>query len=452
MSQERPIRLHAGQWSLEFERWSGWVRCVRLGGHEVLRAVYAVVRGDHWETYSQRVVHTHISQGSQEFEAVWNIDLDDLAFQWSGHLKCNGQELEIEWSGTPTQNLTTRRTGLCVLHPQELAGTACSVVHVNGSEMQGSFPKLVDPTSPFTQIGSISHPVAGADCHIEFAGEVFEMEDQRNWTDASFKTYCLPEPGKEPYELRAGEGVRHRVRLRFDGDVQAIERACTVELVRTGRRESLPMIGTRSKNPDPRFRFNLSPDLPDAWTQAGFGTIHSVPGSFVELNRNREIPADCDGVAFAVSPQVHAADDRTAMENVHGLVGPVATARAVFPGKKICVGPIRFGGKTKGREHVGDPRLQPAWFLASLATLSEAKVDAACYFNSGDFQGPLQSALEIIVDVAEIEIFKSSDPYRAVGFGLPDGRAVLINLRPYPTSVALGEDVDLDPYEICELT
>ena len=25
-----------------------------------------------------------------------------------------------------------------------------------------------------------------------FNGETFEMEDQRNWTDASFKTYCTP--------------------------------------------------------------------------------------------------------------------------------------------------------------------------------------------------------------------------------------------------------------------
>ena len=28
--------------------------------------------------------------------------------------------------------------------------------------------------------------------HSLDTGDVFEMEDQRNWTDASFKTYCTP--------------------------------------------------------------------------------------------------------------------------------------------------------------------------------------------------------------------------------------------------------------------
>ena len=443
--------MHAGQWSLEFERWSGWVRCVRLGGHEVLRAAYSVVRGEQWETYSQRVVHTHISQGSEGFEAVWNLELDDLAFQWSGRLKCDGRELEIEWTGTPTQTFKTRRTGLCVLHPQELAGTPCKVQQVDGLEQSGSFPLLVDPETPFTSIRSISHPAAGAECQIEFGGEVFEMEDQRNWTDASFKTYCLPVPGKELYELRAGETFRHQVKLCFEGDMRAVERPCNVELRRTGNWAALPVLGTRSKNPDSRFRFHLNPDVPDAWSQAGLGAIHSVAGNFVELNRNRELPVGTEGVAFAVSPQVHAADDRTAMENVHGLVGPIATAKAAFPGKKICVGPIRFGGKTKGREHVWDPKLQPAWFLASLATLAEAGADAACYFTAGEFHGDLQNALTLVAEADEIEIFRSSDPYRAVGLGLPDGRAVLINMRPYATSVTFGEGFELDPYEICVL-
>ena len=33
---------------------------------------------------------------------------------------------------------------------------------------------------------------------IRFEGEVFEMEDQRNWTDASFKTYAHHSPVPTP--------------------------------------------------------------------------------------------------------------------------------------------------------------------------------------------------------------------------------------------------------------
>ena len=40
---------------------------------------------------------------------------------------------------------------------------------------------------------------------LEFDGDLFETEDQRNWTDASFKTYCTPLALGFPHELTDGE-------------------------------------------------------------------------------------------------------------------------------------------------------------------------------------------------------------------------------------------------------
>ena len=39
------------------------------------------------------------------------------------------------------------------------------------------------------------------------------MEDQRNWTDASFKTYCRPLAAPRPYRLVAGEPVRQSIAI-----------------------------------------------------------------------------------------------------------------------------------------------------------------------------------------------------------------------------------------------
>ena len=40
---------------------------------------------------------------------------------------------------------------------------------------------------------SISHGTpGGGEIVIRFEGDLFEMEDQRNWTDASYKTYSTP--------------------------------------------------------------------------------------------------------------------------------------------------------------------------------------------------------------------------------------------------------------------
>jgi len=48
---------------------------------------------------------------------------------------------------------------------------------------------------------------------ISFAGDIFEMEDQRNWTDASFKTYSRPLELPFPYELRDAEVVEQSISL-----------------------------------------------------------------------------------------------------------------------------------------------------------------------------------------------------------------------------------------------
>jgi hypothetical protein len=59
--------------------------------------------------------------------------------------------------------------------------------------------------------------VPGLEATVSFAGDVFEMEDQRNWSDASYKTYCTPLGLPFPVEVQAGDEVHQRVTLRVSG-------------------------------------------------------------------------------------------------------------------------------------------------------------------------------------------------------------------------------------------
>ena len=60
---------------------------------------------------------------------------------------------------------------------------------------------------------AISHEVVpGLMAEVRFEGETFEMEDQRNWTDASYKTYCTPLSLPYPVEVKEGTAGEH-VRL-----------------------------------------------------------------------------------------------------------------------------------------------------------------------------------------------------------------------------------------------
>jgi hypothetical protein len=52
-------------------------------------------------------------------------------------------------------------------------------------------------------------------------GDTFEMEDQRNWSDASLKTYCTPLEQARPVQVREGTEVSQKVMLSLEGKAPA---------------------------------------------------------------------------------------------------------------------------------------------------------------------------------------------------------------------------------------
>lgn len=449
MSQERPIRLHAGPWSVEFERWSGWIRCIRLGGVEVVRAIYAVARGEDWATYSQRVTTSHVSQEDGKFAATWTSELDDLGFSWEGSVSSDGTSLQIEVVGLPVQDFRSRRTGMCLLHPREIAGVACEVVHTNGNVELGAFPIQIEAEQPFFDIKSISHLVGDARVKIEFQGEVFEMEDQRNYTDVSFKTYCRPQEWPQPFEIHSGDRIHHGVTLSFEGSPIDWEPSCRVLLSETEEWLPVPKIGTYSGKPLDEFDFTLDRDQPNDWTPAGFGELHQA-GSFIELNRTRPPLEGLGGVAFGATPQVHAFDERTIMENAHGLFDMVVHAKEIAGGRAVAVGPLVL----KNRRQDWDDRLErdlgPTWLLASLVSLTQGGATAVCALREEDYNDELLKVIQLIREAGQIRALYSDDPYRVIGFEFerPNHTTALINLRPYISSVHYHVDIELEPYEI----
>jgi hypothetical protein len=61
----------------------------------------------------------------------------------------------------------------------------------------------------------------GAAIDLRFAGDIFEAEDQRNWTDASYKTYSTPLALPFPVEHPAGSTVHQSVTVTVDAGADA---------------------------------------------------------------------------------------------------------------------------------------------------------------------------------------------------------------------------------------
>ena len=188
-----------------------WVECA---GIEILRAIAFVVRDRHWGTYQPEV---RVETFEEQPDAVLlrlaaRITEGAAALECRVAVRLTAGGLSVSASATSRGEFHTNRTGLVVLHPAACAGAAIRVEHAAGGTTAAQFPLLVSPHQPFRDIGTIEHePAPGVVARVGFSGEVFEMEDQRNWSDASFKTYSRPLALPYPYAIADGETASQTV-------------------------------------------------------------------------------------------------------------------------------------------------------------------------------------------------------------------------------------------------
>lgn len=210
--------LRAGPLSATLDR--GELRWIRLGGREVLRGIYGAVRGPGWETVPAHLKTERVEAGEEAFAVVFEARHEDgpLRFGWHGRIEGDRDgTIRFLFEGRADTAFLKNRVGLCVLHPTDgCAGRRCEVEHGDGRTTVGVFPLDVAPHQPFLDVRAIRHSVGdGRTLEVRFDGEWFETEDQRNWSDASFKTYSTSLANPFPARMEAGEGVRHEVVVRL---------------------------------------------------------------------------------------------------------------------------------------------------------------------------------------------------------------------------------------------
>lgn len=215
-AEEHPVRLTAGRLSADLA--NGNLRTIRYDGIEVLRAVSYLVRDRDWGTYSSAIENLWIEQGNGAFSVRYVAHCrgpEDSRLAISVHIAATEHELIFEAGALSPTGFETNRCGFCILHPiVGIAGSSAKVEHVDGSVDETRFPDQIDPWQPFKDMRAITNqvlPGISAECRME--GDTFEMEDQRNWSDASYKTYVRPLALPWPYQIAANEPVRQRIVL-----------------------------------------------------------------------------------------------------------------------------------------------------------------------------------------------------------------------------------------------
>ncbi|MCX7281201.1 MAG: hypothetical protein NTX21_06545, partial [Alphaproteobacteria bacterium] len=210
-------QFSAGALSLHIS--DGAVRRLCWHGVEVVRGIACPIRDSNWATCISVLAEESVTETPAGFEVrqVRLVANDALRVELVFKGSTDGTFQAVSEISVYREYITNR-AGFTLLHPlQHIAGTPLSVAHPDGLVTVSEFPLLISPHQVAAGISALRHVVNGIDVDITFHGEIFEMEDQRNWSDASFKTYCRPLSLPRPYRLNAGEIHLQEIAIRFQG-------------------------------------------------------------------------------------------------------------------------------------------------------------------------------------------------------------------------------------------
>jgi D-apionolactonase len=216
-------RFHVEVCGPEFRR-------VSVAGTELLHRLHVAVRDDGWRTVSPFDLVTSVDQTAEtltlEMSARYLAPGLDVAASATLSLNSAGELLaDLRWLARRPSRYN--RIGWCLLARTDLAVGAT----LDGVREDGAFERLLLPASivPQRLIGGLPAPIHGpvsaltlrypqsGGAIFEFAGDLFETEDQRNWGDATFKIYSTPLALRAPHGVEAGTEVRQVVQGQLFG-------------------------------------------------------------------------------------------------------------------------------------------------------------------------------------------------------------------------------------------
>jgi hypothetical protein len=488
--------VRAGEFAATLD--GGDLRWVSVGETEIVHAIRVSVRDAEWGTVPGVLSDIRTAIDSDRFLVTFSSHHSDpdVDFLWHGEIQGRPDgSITYAMRGSAERGFEYGRIGIDVLHPLASSGRRYRAVTEAG-EVEGELPTAIGPQEfvdggyvglfdPFTELELEIHD--GLSVHFALEGQLFEMEDQRNWTDASFKSYSTPLADGLLHETYAGQEFAQRVTVT---PLQAAGRRAVpasprdgsvrVELLSSSGRH-LPAIGVQlADGPLSRqevellralrldhlrvdvrlgeagweesvrrasadsaalgapleLALHVSPDgvpdlrglageelarvlvfLPDPLDPPGplvaevrerlRSLANHCPvgggsdGAFVDLNAARPGAEDVDVVAYPVSPQAHAFDERSLVETLPIQGVTVENARSFCPGRPIAITPVTLLPRSGGAAISSVGGLAPdvdvrqaslfgaAWTLGSVAHLSAAGADSVTYYETAGPRGLL---------------------------------------------------------------
>jgi len=200
------------------------LRYIRIDAREMLRRIYVAVRDPNWDTIPAAYTNLNLQVDDAQFDLSFDAIHEGNRIDFAWHGRVSGRpdgSIIYAMEGQARATFLKNRIGICVLHPMDgCAGQACAILGSDGSWREAAFPRYIAPCQPTPEFTAIAHEaMPGVRAEVRLSGDVFEMEDQRNWTDASFKTFSTPLRLPYPAEVPEGAQIAQSLTLTLQGSI-----------------------------------------------------------------------------------------------------------------------------------------------------------------------------------------------------------------------------------------
>ncbi len=218
-----PRLLRAGPVTVQLV--GGDLRYVQAGGTEIVRRIYVAVRDHNWVTIPGEISAAKLDTGARYFQFCFDARhrRRPVDFVWQGRIHGNPDgTITYSMTGKAVSPFRYNRIGFCILHPPQTSAGRPYCGLSQAGPIRGALPSLIGRQRfengtfipLFPAVKELALDLAqGALVRFKFQGDWFEMEDQRNWTDHSFKTYCTPLALPFPRAARRGQRIEQQISL-----------------------------------------------------------------------------------------------------------------------------------------------------------------------------------------------------------------------------------------------
>ena len=208
----------------------GDLRTIRRGEVELARRIYLAVRDLNWNTVPGQTEDLDISHGADSFAIRYTRRHAEGPIDYRWHADIRGTAdgvISFSMRGEALADFGYAKIGICVHHP--IAGYAGQAFRGRTPDgpVSGVLPEHIGPQvhlddgtdlplfDPVSDL-ELRHTSGGA-ARFRFTGDLWEMEDQRNWTDASYKSASTPASLGYHHEARRGQAFHQEVLLTATG-------------------------------------------------------------------------------------------------------------------------------------------------------------------------------------------------------------------------------------------